>query len=972
MATSPTGLDRLAQPLPETASRGPPPRPPRRAAPADYSRVDDGSGDEHFVDGQYEDEGKRRRWFCCTAQGVGFNFVVGVVICAYTGLLVVEADIGLIGFGKPQWTSFETDLNLLNLGDSVQSNVEEGVREGAQLDTGFKDRFFSTIEGRTSKGGTIPFVIDNTTGIAGTDGPQTSSGAYTVYELFFVVFFTAEILVRMCDMGFYGYCADLPWSLLDVSVVILGILDLGLPVCAAVAGKSAQAVGVLAFLRVTRVLRVLRILRVSRQLRTIAQACLTAFAAVLRVGALILLIDLSLAVPLTSLIGQRSYMWEGDMADEVDAWFGSIGRSMQTLFAVMTLSGWDRMAIVMTHVFPGVFVVPSIVLYIAVCCFSAISLVTGVVADWFVRAHSYDMKCHQAHLEVRRTAFHIAVANILAASNTGLNGHITREEFGATLETHPIVLTKLRSFDVDATSDDLFFLFDRLLQESSVEGAVRVDSLAEAIASTGAEAKASSVLDLKQSVLAGRREHDEKTAAISKEVAGHHTIALGLARSTKDEVANTLQNVNSAQEAISAISSEVAAMRNDILGIGKRCDEIEKRGITERRDRAEAFAAVLAKLDTMNHQNMGAEKLDVILSNQAASRDTISALATATATQAALVAEQERTTKSILAELADLAGKVATAKTPMLPMVHPEAAPAVGPVMSQLPQEVPSDRPVLFADVDLHKTAKAREPETTPGAETPPEQKLSWGGPCDTKLLSPPPESARRDKADVEGAARELLKQSEATAPTPVTATAQANIQEVSPTTVSSVTTPIAQTAAVGLEPAAAAATGTAEELLFGFPNVVVTETSGRGNDGGGAVADSDGAVASVTRASEELTSASPTESSPKAADVSTDALLGLSADEAFDMLLTTGGAGGGGLTEGQQSPASPASPADMLSLSFHGTSTALATKDSAAAATAPLVSPRESTSPVAATHARPKASDEQGGKGVDHMKADI
>jgi len=129
------------------------------------------------------------------------------------------------------------------------------------------------------------------------------------------------------------------------------------------------AAGPLQVLRALRILRVLRLISVVPAMRRVVQALVTAIPGLLSIAALITLIFYVSAVLTTNLF-----------AADFPQWFGHIGRSMYSLFQIMTLESWS-MGIVrpVMEVFPyaWVFFVP----FILVTSFAVINLFIGVIVD---------------------------------------------------------------------------------------------------------------------------------------------------------------------------------------------------------------------------------------------------------------------------------------------------------------------------------------------------------------------------------------------------------------------------------------------------------------------------------------------------------------------------------------------------------------------------------------------------------------
>jgi len=106
-----------------------------------------------------------------------------------------------------------------------------------------------------------------------------------------------------------------PWSVFDFSVVVIALVP---------------ASGPLAVLRALRVLRVLRLLTVVPSMRRVVGALLSAIPGLGSIAMVLALLFYVFAVIATKLFGQA-----------FPDWFGTLGRSLYTLFQVMTLESWS-------------------------------------------------------------------------------------------------------------------------------------------------------------------------------------------------------------------------------------------------------------------------------------------------------------------------------------------------------------------------------------------------------------------------------------------------------------------------------------------------------------------------------------------------------------------------------------------------------------------------------------------------------
>ncbi|WP_119679699.1 ion transporter [Indioceanicola profundi] len=175
---------------------------------------------------------------------------------------------------------------------------------------------------------------------------------------------------------------------------------------AIVAVSLAPLVGVgwggnLSVLRALRILRVLRLLSVVPQMRAVIQAlfgALPGMGAIIAVLALIYYVSAVLATKL--------------FAASFPDWFGTIGRSMYTLFQVMTLESWS-MGIVrpVMEIYPyaWVFFIPFIVLV----TFAVLNLFIAIIVNSMQALHDADSKAEAEAREDKARAERESMADEL-------------------------------------------------------------------------------------------------------------------------------------------------------------------------------------------------------------------------------------------------------------------------------------------------------------------------------------------------------------------------------------------------------------------------------------------------------------------------------------------------------------------------------------------------------------------------------
>jgi voltage-gated sodium channel len=136
-----------------------------------------------------------------------------------------------------------------------------------------------------------------------------------------------------------------------------------------VAVALVPATGQLSILRAFRIFRVLRLVTTVDSIRRVVAGMLIAIPGVGSVGGLLVIFFYIGAVISTTLFGEA-----------FPDWFGNLGRSMYTLFQIMTLESWS-MGIVrpVMDVYPyaWIFFIP----FIAVTTFTVLNLFIGIIVD---------------------------------------------------------------------------------------------------------------------------------------------------------------------------------------------------------------------------------------------------------------------------------------------------------------------------------------------------------------------------------------------------------------------------------------------------------------------------------------------------------------------------------------------------------------------------------------------------------------
>ena len=177
-------------------------------------------------------------------------------------------------------------------------------------------------------------------------------GLLNIIDRVVLTIFVAELLLKFFAYGrrFFSNA----WNIFDLVVVSIGLLpDKG--------GLSA--------LRGLRVIRALRVLSVVPQMRAVVQALLDALPGMGAVIVMLSIVYYVFAVMATLMYGP-----------EFDEWFGTLGRSLYSLFQIMTLESWS-MGIVRPVMAANPYAWAFFVPFIIITAFSVLNLFIGLLVN---------------------------------------------------------------------------------------------------------------------------------------------------------------------------------------------------------------------------------------------------------------------------------------------------------------------------------------------------------------------------------------------------------------------------------------------------------------------------------------------------------------------------------------------------------------------------------------------------------------
>lgn len=229
------------------------------------------------------------------------------------------------------------------------------------------------IEAEATQRFIIAVIIVNAL-VIGLETSPTAMGAagevLYALDLAALAIFVAEIGIKLVVYRF-GFFRS-AWNVFDFLIVAVALIP---------AGEG------LTVLRALRVLRAFRLLSTIPKMRLVVEALLGAIPAMGSVVALLALVFYVFAVMATKLFGA-----------EFAQWFGSVGRSLYSLFQIMTLESWST-AIVrpVMDLYPHAWV--FFVAFILITTFAVLNLFIAIIVNSMHNAAQPDEAKREAVLE---------------------------------------------------------------------------------------------------------------------------------------------------------------------------------------------------------------------------------------------------------------------------------------------------------------------------------------------------------------------------------------------------------------------------------------------------------------------------------------------------------------------------------------------------------------------------------------------
>jgi len=240
-------------------------------------------------------------------------------------------------------------------------------------------------------------------------------------EAVFSSIFLAEFLLRLyCER--YAFFAD-KWNFFDMALVLIACIDTFVLERMSTDGSSAMGiVSIARILRVMRVARIVRLLRYLKRLWLLIVGIMNAMRALIWAWVFKAIIIFVVAILMTRVLG-KSY----PKSQRMQVLYGTVPKSMFTLFQVMTLEEWPSVVRDAMNVEPWTVIVHLV--FLIVMAFSLSNAIIAVIVDSVLdqaTSHRADLMKKE---EAERKQTEPKILEAFTASDEDGDGVVTKAEF---------------------------------------------------------------------------------------------------------------------------------------------------------------------------------------------------------------------------------------------------------------------------------------------------------------------------------------------------------------------------------------------------------------------------------------------------------------------------------------------------------------------------------------------------------------
>eukprot|EP00746_Dinoflagellata_sp_MGD_P147712 gnl/MRDRNA2_/MRDRNA2_80038_c0_seq1.p1 gnl/MRDRNA2_/MRDRNA2_80038_c0~~gnl/MRDRNA2_/MRDRNA2_80038_c0_seq1.p1 ORF type:complete len:553 (+),score=95.79 gnl/MRDRNA2_/MRDRNA2_80038_c0_seq1:146-1804(+) len=245
----------------------------------------------------------------------------------------------------------------------------------------------------------------------------------------FTSIWAIEMILRMGTYGPIKYFGD-GWNRMDFCLAWLSIIDTWiLPLAmGAEEGGGLRMLSILRILRVARVLRLIKVMKIFKELWLLFHGLFKALSVLIWVVVLLFMVIYIVALVMTTNIGHECGGGGFEVWDQCYELFGSMPRSMYTLFQVMTLESWS-MAVARPVLEEKPYMVIVFIVFLYMTSFGLMNIVVGVIVEQTLESANDDAEKKAKEKLLQQEADIKILGRIFTEADEDGGGKVTDVEF---------------------------------------------------------------------------------------------------------------------------------------------------------------------------------------------------------------------------------------------------------------------------------------------------------------------------------------------------------------------------------------------------------------------------------------------------------------------------------------------------------------------------------------------------------------
>eukprot|EP00928_Gymnodinium_smaydae_P095440 TRINITY_DN8208_c0_g1_i1.p1 TRINITY_DN8208_c0_g1~~TRINITY_DN8208_c0_g1_i1.p1 ORF type:complete len:449 (+),score=49.63 TRINITY_DN8208_c0_g1_i1:132-1478(+) len=286
---------------------------------------------------------------------------------------------------------------------------------------------------------------------------------FDVLRYTYMFIFLIELLLRICAQGKgFFFSPSWAWNYFDIVVVSSGIVDVMSDVVAQVGDSNSLDVSSMRLIRVIRITRVIRVLKIGRivrfvrALRELVNSIIGTLRSLCWSIVLLCVILYAFGIALTHAVVES----EGDEENSklVRLYFGSVGRSMFTLFKALTNGmSWHEVSTPLEKV--GSLYVIIFLVYICFAYFAVLNVITSAFCSSAIDSAQRDVDT-MIHNQLRHNQAYVSlISELFENLDVERTGFVSKQDFIDCLD-QPEIQAFLSSIELD--SQDATMLFEMM------------------------------------------------------------------------------------------------------------------------------------------------------------------------------------------------------------------------------------------------------------------------------------------------------------------------------------------------------------------------------------------------------------------------------------------------------------------------------------------------------------------------------